>query len=168
MTDLIKAKIQELCPDIILTVLLTDKRKPKICVLSKLAIENGLKPKPHREDGIVIGESKDKRCWVVRWHRKDDTLMARENYSKEYIQIFDEQDLRDGPDITLSVVLRAMQSLSRTDSNRHWVVNRHGEFLKDREDRLGADVGETWNLTKDNYDDQTEETKRFIGSLLGI
>jgi hypothetical protein len=28
--------------------------------------------------------------------------------------------------------------------------------------------GATWNLTKDNYDDQTEETKKFIGSLLGI
>lgn len=29
-------------------------------------------------------------------------------------------------------------------------------------------LGPTWNLSKDNYDEQTEETRRFIGNLLGV
>lgn len=69
-------------------------------------------------------------------------------------------------DITLAVVLRAVQSLGNDNLNRHWVINRYGEFLKDRDDIPAADVGPRWNLEHDNYDQQSEETRAFIGQLL--
>jgi len=54
-----------------------------------------------------------------------------------------------GKPITLAVVLRAIEAKMNMKAG-----NRGGELI------------ELWNLTKDNFDDQSEETKTFIGELL--
>jgi hypothetical protein len=58
--------------------------------------------------------------------------------------------------ITLAVVLRAIgydtQKVILTADDNYKI----GKIVR------------RWNLTNDNYDDQTEETKKFIGSLLGV
>lgn len=71
-----------------------------------------------------------------------------------------------GRPIRLADVLLAMQKLEDDDDDRNWVVNRFGEFLKDREDIPAVDVGMTWNLKKDDLDLQTDETKQFLINLL--
>ena len=60
-----------------------------------------------------------------------------------------------GKPITLAVVLRAIE-----ESKNVWV----GFEL--RETQLS--VLEDWNLSKDNFNDQSEETKTFISNLLDI
>jgi hypothetical protein len=55
-------------------------------------------------------------------------------------------DFAFGSPITLAVVLRAIDKLRYVN----WDTFRN-----------------RWNLVKDNYDEQTQKTKEFIGSLLG-
>jgi len=55
-----------------------------------------------------------------------------------------------GKPITLAVVLLAIEAKMNMKAG-----NRGGELI------------ELWNLTKDNFNDQSEETKTFIGGLLG-
>lgn len=160
-TDKVKAKIIELLPEISLRVLLVDKRKPKVCVLSKSAIEAGLRPKRHREDGLIVGESKDKRCWRVRWYKKDNTLMSVENYSKNFIQIVDDENSE--PPIGIADVLRAIE---KTKFANDIAVGSDGEFRQRNEDGYFEGLVIYWNLARDNYDDQDEATKAFIGSLI--
>jgi len=63
-----------------------------------------------------------------------------------------------GKPITLAVVLRAINQ-KYIESNDVW-------FVYDlRQTQLSG--MERWNLHKDNFNDQSEETKTFIGGLLG-
>ena len=63
-----------------------------------------------------------------------------------------------GHPITLAVVLRAINQ-KYIESNDVW-------FVYDlRQTQLSG--MERWNLSKDNFNDQSEETKTFIGGLLG-
>ena len=55
-----------------------------------------------------------------------------------------------GKPITLSVALMAIEAKMKMKSG-----NRGGELIM------------LWNLSKDNFNDQSEETKTFIGVLLG-
>lgn len=69
--------------------------------------------------------------------------------------------------ITLAVVLRAISlSLIRKmpKENKEIVVTSVGEFLWYNTDNVLAE----WNLEHDNYDQQSEECKLFIGNLLGV
>lgn len=80
-----------------------------------------------------------------------------------------------GRPITLEDVLRAMQALSNEDDNRHWVVNRHGQFMRDaihESDPVlktypGVVVKETWHLGKPLHE-QSSETIDFIAKILGV
>ncbi len=66
--------------------------------------------------------------------------------------------------ITLAVVLKATKEVV---AEKMWAVSTDGEFF-------GQDVSDGspiyhdifWNLSKDNFNDQSEETKAFIGGLL--
>lgn len=60
--------------------------------------------------------------------------------------------------ITLAVVLRAMSKVG--------VMTRGANALINIIDVNAPDI--RWNLEHDNYDQQSEETKRFIGELLGV
>jgi hypothetical protein len=74
-----------------------------------------------------------------------------------------------GSPITLAVVLRAIKAL-KEDNAIEFGVRADGHFLMDFcEKTAWVDGGETpviWNLEHDNYDQQSEECKQFIGSLL--
>ena len=59
--------------------------------------------------------------------------------------------------ITLAVVLRAIMK-AKFDGNQYDAMGS----------KSAADICRLWILDSDNYDDQTEETKRFIGNLLGL
>ena len=75
-----------------------------------------------------------------------------------------------GRDIRLADVLYRIQSLKSDDWNRHWVINRFGEFLNDScPDLKGlpvCKVGEKWNLLDDNLEHQSEECIDFIYQLI--
>ena len=63
-----------------------------------------------------------------------------------------------GKPITLAVVLLAINQ-KYTESNDVW-------FVYDLRQTQLSGI-ERWNLHKDNFNDQSEETKGFIGGLLG-
>jgi len=65
-----------------------------------------------------------------------------------------------GKPITLAVILLALD-INSTDSR--WKIIVGCNFMR-------IQFGESfslWNLSKDNFNDQSEETKTFIGGLLG-
>jgi len=69
-----------------------------------------------------------------------------------------------GKPITLVVVLKAVEIV-----RKGFVVGTDGRFwqLQEVEDVLiFIPYKQTWNLSKDNFNDQSEETKSFIGELL--
>lgn len=61
--------------------------------------------------------------------------------------------------ITLAVVLMAIQKLFREGTLQGGYNNTIIAF---------GDTAWRWNLEKDNYDDQTQETRDFIGVILGL
>ena len=72
-----------------------------------------------------------------------------------------------GKPITLAVVLLAIEISSNTASN--FFFSKDGEVP---DERYSVNIGLLrimyhWNLSKDNFNDQSEETKTFIGGLLG-
>lgn len=161
MTNSPIAMIRSACiranPNIPLRILVTDSRKPKIVVLSRAAIAAGLLPKKHREDGLLVGESKDKKCWRIRWYKKDGTLAQAETYSKNFIQIIDEENEAT---ISLTDVLLAIQP-----KNFLFAVDVTGTFweLGDRKHLLSY----AWNLREDSLESQSPECLAFLASLLG-
>ena len=117
MTDPIKAKIQELCPDVMDTMLFEGSK------------------------GWQFGHKTSQGYyWNGPYKTKDEAHLAAiadGKYSEKKI--------------TLAVVLRAAVFQSYPP------FTRGGHIL---------DVVERWNLFQDNYDQQSEECKQFIGSLL--
>jgi hypothetical protein len=74
------------------------------------------------------------------------------------------------PKIALAVVLRAIEKLNVgatlfIDTSGQW-YGKNSQLKLAESGYLHRELN--WNLAKDNYDDQPEETKRFIGSLLGV
>ena len=65
-----------------------------------------------------------------------------------------------GKPITLAVVLSALDLGNRCEENNDtenqtcWCLENTGQICRD------------WNLSKDNFNDQSEETKIFIGELI--
>ena len=69
-----------------------------------------------------------------------------------------------GKPITLSVVLLAM-SKNRKQGNHKYVVTVSEDGFMENTDMKNYNRVQ-WNLSKDNFNDQTDETKNFIGELL--
>jgi len=63
-----------------------------------------------------------------------------------------------GKPITLAVILLAIHKVS--DNN--FYVSYEGNMV----DGTDETIYSTWNLSKDNFNDQSEETKTFIGELI--
>jgi len=63
-----------------------------------------------------------------------------------------------GKPITIAVILLALYKIS--DNN--FYVSYEGNIV----DGTDEDIYSNWNLSKDNFNDQSEETKTFIGGLL--
>jgi hypothetical protein len=151
MTDPIKAKIQELCPDV-------------------MELKWGCK--------FLYGDKKAEypavfECWISR----NDIVRALDLVFTQQKQIHLNNVKFEilGSPITLAVVLRAIgKHLKRAD---YYVEVGSGRFIKSVRDKgvnedgsensRDTDTGIYWNLEHDTYDQQSEETKAFIGSLLG-
>lgn len=69
-------------------------------------------------------------------------------------------------DFGLAVVLRAIEKHNRQTStvHSHIAVSVYGEFYDSGEKKV---LGH-WNLEHDDYDKQSDPTKQFISSLLGV
>lgn len=135
MNDPIKAKIVELCPDI-------------------MELKFGCEVKEHASTGdeqIYRILQKHGNFYQTQAKFREDCGVATFGENAGFRVL--------GSSITLSVVLRAIGIDDKTT----------GTMDKWRESAaMALDILARWNLTKDNYDDQTEETKKFIGSLLGV
>lgn len=72
--------------------------------------------------------------------------------------------------ITLAVVLRAIHKAK--ENGKYEGIRADGNFTTDFGERAAFTAdGQTpikWNLEHDNYNQQSEECKQFIGSLLGV
>jgi len=93
-----------------------------------------------------------------------DTSINEEEYKKDYgrceIAYYEKDSFEIlGKPITLAVVIMAINQ-KYIESNNVW-------FVYDLRQTQLSGI-EKWNLSKDNFNDQTEETKTFIGGLLGI
>ena len=95
----------------------------------------------------------------------------REGYDKkgEFVDdgdgyYFDNINLLGKP-ITLAVILLAIGKQLDEDA---WevAINSDGQFIKDWGENKHEMTDYYWNLSKDNFNDQSEETKTFIGNLL--
>jgi len=77
-----------------------------------------------------------------------------------------------GKPITLAVVLRAVEKFTGSSDDVLY-VNSVGLMYKINSNKTQKDFVKQfencveWNLSKDNFNDQSEETKMFIGGLLG-
>lgn len=129
MTDLIKAKIQELCPDV-----MERQYRTEMCG-DCYELEDNMEDLPDT-------------CKKCRWSARKQ--------------------------ITLAVVLRTI-GMSESEKDLGYGPMRVSNVGIDAEGNFialgfldGVGFDGKWNLTKDSYDDQTVETKTFIGSLLGV
>jgi hypothetical protein len=72
------------------------------------------------------------------------------------------------PTITLAVVLRAINKQGFNNREHHerilYALCNGMNAVNNTETK--SNIG--WNLEHDNYDQQSEECKQFIGSLLGV
>jgi len=99
-------------------------------------------------------------CFQVQ--ERIDTSKNEEEYKKDYghCEITDyEPDSFEiiGSPITIAVILLALYKIS--DNN--FYVSYEGNIV----DGTDEDIYSNWNLSKDNFNDQSEETKTFIGEL---
>lgn len=144
-TDPVKEKIQSLCPDVMelregCEVLVgTDKLKH-----------------------TIYGYEADERTYMAYLNkpfRKD--LQANSFYDCEFGADADFEIL--GSPITLAVVLRAIQKGAKYPTLvEYWLGKIQGEFIIKNDDAESV----VWKLWQDNYDDQDEPMKAFIGSLI--
>jgi hypothetical protein len=134
MDDPIKAKIQELCPDVM--EFSTPKFKWK-SFLKKFPPAEFDYSEKHKDMLEVITD--------IEWHA---------------YQVGYNLAIKGKRPITLAVVLRAIASSKKA-------INALGGFMPEDQKKMNiTKIIAYWNLTKDNYDDQTEETKGLIGQLI--
>lgn len=139
MTDPIKQKIQSLVPEVM-------KLKFGCEILCRVGESEHLKEKEIYVGGpMFIRKPEEKPYFRNQWdmHVPNDSI----------VEIL-------GSPITLAVVLRAInggQPFSAQD--QAWCDDVLNLLMHER----GA-----WNLAKDNYGEQSPETKAFIGQLLGV
>jgi len=99
-----------------------------------------------------------------------DSSTNEEEYEKDYghceITHYEPDSFEVlGKPITLAVVLLAIGKQLDEDA---WevAINSDGQFIKDWGENKHEMTDYYWNLSKDNFNDQSEETKTFIGNLL--
>lgn len=139
MTDPIKQRIQELCPDV---------------MELKFGCEVRFANIPYT---LISGPSSvypTRGHWFATSGSPDEIRHQGSQIKVEECEIL-------GSPITLAVVLRALGTnksnfkfYQSIDMDEYWCFSDFHTMAR-------------WNLTK-NYDDQTQETKDFIGKLLGV
>ena len=89
---------------------------------------------------------------MAEYYKDSLYVPVREGAGKDaYYEVYDfiDENIQYVP-ITLVIALMAIEAKMKMKSG-----NRGGELIM------------LWNLSKDNFNDQSEETKTFIGGLLG-
>ena len=134
-------RIQSLVPDVM--------KLEFGCKLRGLWYENG-SPNEFYTDAVYV--AKTKICYHL--------LLENKTYGMVLINDFEDRFTILGKTITLAVILSAIDDESLV------IEAKTGQFGTTTAE--GVYVGEhaIWNLSKDNFNDQSEETKTFIGELL--
>ena len=97
---------------------------------------------------------------------KSDILVCENNEGEQALISLNDCKILGKP-ITLVVVLLAIDTkyIEWENPDTPVAINSKGEFQVWSETPVYKNV--FWNLSKDNFNDQSEETKTFIGGLLG-
>lgn len=144
MTDPIKAKIQELCPDV-----RSDTRGYQQIQLDRAYQE-------YLDICKEVSKEDSSRTFA-------SAAMAFDRVKKlsNALAVF-----QDEP-ITLAVVLRAIEKGNPSAlTNVH--VELNGNICVRKSGQENFHMEAYWNLEQDNYDQQSDETKQFIGQLLNV
>jgi hypothetical protein len=141
--DPIKAKIQELCPDVMELRLGTELE-----LVSVTKLHAQLRKKFGTSKYIYDGQSKllCEHGWL--------------DFSDMYLFHRSEWQINGSP-ITLAVVLRAIKKTGKVGR-----IDTNNFYSDDAEWVMKLVI--YWNLEKDSWDSQTKETQLFVGSLLGV
>lgn len=142
--DKVKAKIVELCPDV-------------------MELKSGCEIEYDGETAYLTGETYTmgdafgsvpaRKFWVTNKGIKG--IDSFHENGKEWKIL--------GSPITLAVVLRAIRNAG------HGIYGKGSSGGDDKGNWFFInDSKHAWNLEHDNYDQQSEECKQFIGSLLGV
>ena len=163
-SDKVKARIAELCPDIMElkfgceveldTSLFTGKEEARACLRSKaivIAYDKGGYNGQDYDDDHANFYSED---WGI--YGDADGLNLENPEDEEYVKVL-------GSPITLAVVLRAIPHLKPLD-DRNIVVGQ----AESTGNRKWMETISRWDLLHDSYDLQSEETKRFVGEIIGV
>lgn len=138
MKDPIKAKIIELCPDIM-----------------ELEFGCSLYQPKHKKTLVYVG--KDNGQFAVKFEGDDRLIIADSISDCEIL----------GRPITLADVLRAIANRTDERCITVSCFGQFHEEFHEEDEWDTQPLHHHWNLLKD-YDDQEQATKDFIGSLLGV
>lgn len=154
MTDPIKAKIVELMPEIM-----------ELKVGCIVAVGDAMLP--HTVYGIDEGI-------VSAYLNKPfpKSMRANDFYDCEFGKDYKGNLEILGSPITLAVVLRVIEKQNAEKITKvlgvlYFGINSAGQFIF-HESATVKYTGIVWNLELDSYDQQSDETKAFIGELLGV
>lgn len=147
MIDPVKAKIQELVPEIM-------ELKEGCQVMVGVN-----KPLLHTIYGYDDG------MWMAFLNQPfPKSLEANNFYDCKFVEGAEGIEILGSP-ITLAVLLRAILK----EKPYSYFVDIRGNFWKwVNVNEAPIETGAIWNLEHDNYDQQSDECKQFIGSLLGV
>lgn len=122
--------------------------------------------------GCYISNSKNYRLQYVGYNNRQHCISLWKD-GEQSLLFVDKVNTEEiiGHPIHLEHVLRAMQTLSNDNWQRHWVINRWGEFLNDAKPEIAelpvAAVGETYDLTLTfEQNMENEELLNFLYEIL--
>jgi hypothetical protein len=145
--DPVKEKIQSLCPDVMELKFgcMYKDAKGVFTIISAKTMKRSL---GNQADQLEVS-------WFASVIATDGERIVEGLIEQDEVEIL-------GSPITLSVVLRAINMKQSTAIG----VTSGGQFYDERTGKM--QYWRTWNLKHDNYDQQRDECKLFIGKLLGI
>lgn len=114
------------------------------------------------EFGCLVKYDDEQKMRFIREENEENgyfnQYLKEDNITIFHVRSCDDRNKIIGKPITLAYVLRAMQSLDDNNPERHWVVNRWGEFLINRDGYPGMVVGRgKWDFSiEDNLELQLE------------
>ncbi len=142
MIDKLKQAIQKANPEIM-----------ELKVGCKVGIAN--EPKPWAKQAMLVGHNPDNG--LMYFAESDGSIFYTRGLKKEYKIL--------GRPITLADVLIAIEEEIKTQAESEHSENQ-ANYYQQHIGLAYSFILEKWNLQKDNLDDQTDETKKFLTDLL--
>ena len=127
------------------------------CLLKGIMYDNGDLSQSFSADAVYITETKN--CYHLLVEGTTPMIIRKSDFENRFKIL--------GKPITLAVVLRAIEISSNKVSL--FFFSKEGEVPNESYvvDISMLRIMYHWNFSKDNFNDQSEETKTFIGGLLG-